>query len=377
MAGEYRLSVDFPTASERTAIVLTVANRAIAGEPSYEIAVVVPQPRVTVETETILGVLVMKNGTPVTGLRVELTITSETGISSSIALRDDGQGSDGQVNDGLYSSAVELVHRGTNFLSTSVQFTDEGRTIQLTGNGRVEVLQQRARFVNAQTRLVLSEQAGQRCVSKLEQRFDIYSIEEDTYFIAAGLVAGDDVIIQRTLDKYPPGLSEVVINFSSDELRRAAGANQTVEIETTAPQIFTVGDTIDVSDTGSPPVVVFPTPQTDRIFRSSPILLGRASSEPVIENSFISSLAFSIPVDVEDGGSYDFSFEILGADQKSVIVEFSQSLDPDFNAVPFEVNASDLQTFDGPFHVISGSVDGPSHSVRKTGGLGYSESYLR
>jgi hypothetical protein len=69
--------------------------------------------RVVLGDVATFGVLLLKDGLPLTGLQPELTMISETGLSTPVALTDDGQEADGLADDGLYSSELELGTIGT------------------------------------------------------------------------------------------------------------------------------------------------------------------------------------------------------------------------------------------------------------------------
>jgi hypothetical protein len=191
---------------------VTVGNSADAGGPAYEIAVVVPKSRVVVGDAATFGVLLLKDGVPLTGLQPEMTMISETGLSTPVTLTDHGQGADGLADDGLYSSELELGTIGTQDLEAGISFIDEGRAIELTASGSVEVLPQSAEIVDVQSQLIV---APEGCVDGLSQTVALSIIDPGTYIVAGGIVSDSGVIEERVNDDYAPGIAETVLEFGA------------------------------------------------------------------------------------------------------------------------------------------------------------------
>ncbi len=368
-AGEYRASFTFPAAAVRTAIMVTVGNSADAGGPAYEIAVVVPKPRVVVGDVATFGVLLLKDGLPLTGLQPELSMSSETGWSMPITLADNGQDADGLADDGLYSSEVVLATPGRFDLNARVTFADGGRAVELTATGSVEVLPQRAQITDVQSQLIV---APDGCVDGLSQTVLLNVIDPGTYIVAGGILSNGSLIEKRVRDDYAPGVRQAVLAFDAKQLRSAVGTGWV--IQSIAPELFSLGEVIDFQDVAPAPLDL--TVFADQICRDAPIILGSVSAQPVIIGNFIDALEFTVMVDVETGGNHQLSFTVSGGGQQVAIVSFNRFLQSGANDVTFQISASDVQTIDGPYELVSGLVSGPSGSVQRSN-LGQSDFYSR
>jgi hypothetical protein len=368
-AGEYRANFTFPAADQQTAIMVTVGNSADAGGPAYEIAVVVPKSRVVLGDVATFGVLLLKDGLPLTGLQPELTMISETGLSTPVALTDDGQEADGLADDGLYSSELELGTIGTQDLEAGISFIDEGRVIELTASGSVEVLPQSAEIVDVQSQLIV---APEGCVDGLSQTVALSIIDPGTYIVAGGIVSDSGVIEERVNDDYAPGIAETVLEFGAEQLRNAVGTSST--IQSVNPELFSLGEVIDLQDAAPRPLDLMVS--ADQICRDEPIAFGSVSAQPIVIDNLIATLEFTVNVDVEDGGTYQLSFEVSGGGQEVAIVSLNRTLQTGVNNVTFQISASEVQTIDGPYELTSGLVIGRSGALQRSN-LGLSDFYSR
>lgn len=368
-AGLYHVNISFPAADGQTAIMLTTGISPIAGAPSYEIAVVVPKARGVIGDLATVGVLILKDGLPVTGLQPELLMIDESGSTSPIVLRDDGQDADGLVNDGLYSAEIELSVPGNFDLNARALLMTEGKEIELTANGTVTILPQIGQITDVESQLIM---ASEGCITGLRQTVSLSLIESGTYVVAGGLAADTGLIEKRVREDFLSGAANVSFTFNASQLRSAVGSGQSIRAIT--PELFSLGETIDFQDVA--PVAFDLAVLPEQLCRENPIIFGSVSVEPIIVNNFIDALQFSFIVDVNTSGSHQLSFTVAGSGQQVAVVSFNQLLQAGENTVTFLIDATDVQTNDGPYDVVSALVTGPAGSLQRSN-LGRSEFYSR
>ena len=368
-AGLYHVNVSFPAAGGQTAIMLTTGISPLVEGPSYEIAVVVPKARGVVGDIATVGVLILKDGLPITGLEPELLIVDESGNASPIALLDNGLDADGLVNDGLYSAEIELSVPGNFDLNARALLIMEGKEVEVTARGTITILPQIGQITDVESQLIM---ASEGCINGLRQTVSLNLLEAATYVVAGGLAADTGLIEKRVRDDFLPGTANVSFMFNASQLRRAVVSGQS--IRAIAPELFSLGETIDFQDVA--PIVLDLAVQPEQLCRENPIIFGSVSVDPVIVNSYIDALEFSVIVDVNTSGSHKFSFTVAASGQQVAVVSFNQLLQAGENTVTFLIDATDVQTIDGPYHVVSALVTGPAGSLQRSN-LGGSEFYSR
>jgi hypothetical protein len=233
----------------------------------------------------------------------------------------------------------------------------------------VEVLPQSAEIVDVQSQLIV---APEGCVDGLSQTVALSIIDPGTYIVAGGIVSDSGVIEERVNDDYAPGIAETVLEFGAEQLRNAVGTSST--IQSVDPELFSLGEVIDLQDAAPRPLDLMVS--ADQICRDEPIAFGSVSAQPIIIDNLIATLEFTVNVDVEDGGTYQLSFEISGGGQEVAIVSLNRTLQTGVNNVTFQISASEVQNIDGPYELTSGLVIGRSGALQRSN-LGLSDFYSR
>lgn len=358
--GNWVLRAQFPPAPTRTVALLTL----FATTP-YQVGVVLTGQSFHVGQPVPLGLLIVNNGLPITGLQPTLKI-SKNGITvASLGLLDSGRPGDydGLANDGIYSAGNVFTELGRYVIEGNVTIPVAGGSITRTAASFVDIAPNNYALNN----VVGGFSSGTGgCVSQLRVTANATAQQAGTFSTAATLKSPDGTtFVKRTNSVLTtPGTFDATVSFTSREIRSRFAQGGVFTIDP-LEVVSVVNDQVTL-EARRAAAYVFPNfPITQ--FCSDPIEIGlSAAVSPVLRANFIGSLNFRLPMSVTTAGNYAVSFKVSDSQGKEVgqfaVNKFLAA--GIVNNIDSTVLADRLQTADGPFSVESVLVVGAGTSAQ-------------
>jgi Dockerin type I domain len=352
--GEWTVRADFPASPHPTVALLTTY-----AQSSLQVGLVLSSNVYRVGNPVPLGLLVVNNGQPVTGLTPRISISKDGAAPVVLDARDSGQAADydGLAGDGIYSQGTVFTDPG------SYQLLGEASIPQAGGGVAQRSAQAVLQIVPANYQLgsisgsVTNGSGG--CVATLHVDTAGSASLAGTYATAATLKSpsGRTLVKRSSAALDAPGAVNTRMSFNAAEIRSQFGEGG----------VFSV-DPLDVLSfiAGQPWLEL----RKAAAFSFASIALNQLCADPIEINSsatvasglrgrFIGQLNFTLPIRVTTAGSYQVSFKVI--DNKGVEVGqfgLAPSLLVGANNVNASVLADRLQVSDGPFTIDSVLVVG-------------------
>ena len=358
--GNWILRARFPAAP-----VPTVALLSLFAQSDYQVGLVLTGSSFGVGQPVPLGLLVLKQGQPIQGLAPSLSIRKNGVPVAQLQAFDNGRAPDfdGLANDGLYSQGYTFSEPGRYEIEGSVALSAaDGSAVTRLATGHVEIIA--ASFsLNSVTGSGIIGAAA--CTQRLDVRTSANASLAGLYSTAATLVAtnGRSLTKVANTDLAAPGVLISTVSFSANEIRsqlRQGG-------------VFTVDPVDVVSLAGEQPrlelrqrnAYVFAAIALTQLCTDPVEIAAAATVNPVARAAFIGGLAFSLPIRVNNAGSYQVSFKVISAAGVEVgQFGLNRSFAAGSNAVGVSVLAEQLQLSDGPFAIESVLVTGSGGSAQ-------------
>ena len=368
--GTYTLGVTFPAATEKTAILATV----IAGS-EYEVGIVSPKTRYLSGEDASLGILILKSGTPITGLAPTVKIRRKdgVGVETVVAGKDDGLDADGAASDGIYSVDFTFGSPGTYIIEGLADIPSPSGILHRTAEIEVEVVQA-GLTVSQVTAPLRTSALG--CIQSVDVVLDANVVLAGDYSMSATLRAsnGNELIVNRLLPGIATGAQQISVSFPADDLRKVLAVDGPHMVSQIT--VIRLATDFEVQYEG---VDVLQTEDflLSEICRESIEIETSLTVVPRLRNGMIDQLSLTFPVYVAQAGSYSISLKVVGATGVDVAqLGETRSLGAGTNQVTFVVPGDKFLRLDGPYSVKSVLALGSSGSAQQSL-VGITTSLLR
>lgn len=363
--GNWIIRLTFPTAPQKTVAMATVTVRS-----RYQVGIVIERTKLLVGEDVSVGVIVLDNGKPITGLSPTLSIG--LGIPMTpLAARDDGAGPDGLANDGVYSVAYTFGSAGTYQVEGNVVIPTAKGNVVRKATLAVEAVPPSLDVAGIAFNKV---QGSGGCVAALQIILTENVLRAGNYVTRVQLGANGKTLDGRKSQALPVGTALTVIQFTAADLKQKLAGNGTfnvnlIETLEVTPQEFLLA--YRRRDAGSFEL-------TPGELCSAPIEVEeQLTVAPVLKSGFIDSLNLAFPVTVRTAGSYQISLKMVGPSGEDIsLVNASRALAAGRNIVTANVSSPSFRSVDGPYRAISLLVFGGGSSARVSA-LGTTANYSR
>lgn len=363
--GNWIIRLTFPAAPQKTVAMATVTARS-----RYQVGIVIERAKLLVGEDVSVGIIVLDNGTPITGLAPTLSIGLGT-PTTPFAARDDGAGADGLANDGIYSTAYTFGSAGIYPIQGDVVIPTAKGNIVRQATLAVEAIPPSLEV----TAIALNKVLGTGgCIAALQVNLTENVLRAGNYVTRVQLGINGKTLDGRKSQALPVGTAQTTIQFTAADLKQKLAASGTfnvnlIETLEVTPQEFLLA--YRRRNAGS-----FELAATELC--SAPIEVEeQLTVTPVLKSGFIDSLNLAFPVTVRTAGSYQISFKVVGPGGEDIrLVNASRALVAGRNIVTANVSSPSFRAVDGPYRAISLLVFGGGSSARLST-LGVTPSYSR
>jgi len=363
--GNWIIRLAFPGAPQKTVAMATITARS-----RYQVGIVIERTTLLVGEDVSIGIIVLDNGTPITGLSPTLSIGLGA-PTTPFAARDDGAGLDGLANDGVYSIAYTFGSAGT--------YQIQGDVVIPTATGNV--VRQATLAVAAippaldVTTVVLNKVLGSGgCVTALQVGLTENVQRAGNYVTRVQLGANGKTLDARKSQPLALGTAQTTLQFTAADLKQKLAASGTFNV-----------NLIETLEVTSQEFLLAYRRRDAGSFELTPTELCTASIgveeqltvTPVLKAGFIDSLNLAFPVTVRTAGSYQISLKMVGPGGEDIrLINASRALAAGRNIVTANVSSPNFRSVDGPYRAISLLVFGGGSSARLST-LGATPAYLR
>lgn len=361
--GTWTIRLAFPAAPTKTVALGTIYARS-----RYEVGVAVERDTLLVGEDVSLGLLVLEDGQPITGLSPTIALNG----GAPLAALDDGQGADGKADDGVYSVDHTFTAAGEYTVTGNVAFPTPKGTIQRTASARVKVVS--PRLDNATIGLT-TLRGTNNCVASLKVDFGFNVRKAARYSTLVRLTApnGRSIDMRKAAD-YGTGPGAVAAEYKAADIRNKLGVD--------GPYAVAL---IDALELGTDEITLAYRKRDAGTFNASLAQLCAGAIEvqpqltttPILRDGYIDRFRLGFPITVANGGFYQISFKVVGPNGEDIeLVNASRTLAAGANNVEVELASDRFQVVDGPYRAISLVVLQGSNSTRLTT-IGSTDAYSR
>jgi hypothetical protein len=343
--GDWTVRLDFPAAPGPTVALLTTY-----AQSALQVGVVQSAQVYRVGQPVPLGLLVVNNKQPVTGLTPTLTVSKGGQNPVVLAARDSGQAADydGKAGDGIYSQGTSFSEPGQYQILGEVAVPLPGGGLaRRSAQGTVDIVP--ANYVLGSVAGVINRGANS-CVASLDVNTSGTAGLAGTYATAATLMSpsGRTVVKRSSATLAAAGPVNTSMRFSATEIRTQLAEGGVFTVQPLDVLSFIAGQPwLELRKSSA---LSFPSIALNQLCQD-PIEIGTgATVGSPLRGRFIGQLDFTLPIRVTTAGSYQISFKIR--DSKGLEVGqfgFNQSFVAGSNNVTATVMADRLQSSDGPF----------------------------
>lgn len=364
--GIWILRLNFPAASTPT-----VAMGTVFAKSRYQVGIAIERNTLLVGEDVSVGMVVLDNGKPITGLSPTISIGS--GVPGTpVAAVDHGHAPDGLANDGVYSVDYTFGAAGVYNIAGSVEIPTAKGPIRRSATAQVSAV---APQLSATGTSLTVLRGANNCISALQVQAGFNVLKAARYSTLIRLSAPNGKYIDvRKAANHALGAATVLASFSAADIKTklASDGPYTVSriesLEVGAEQLLLAYRKLDAG--------VFQG-NLSNLCAAAVELQPSLTATPVLVDGFINALKLSFPVKVVNGGFYQISFKLIGADGQDVaLLNASRSLQAGLNTVEVSVPADRFQKVDGPYQAISLLVVQGGTSGRLNS-LGSTSSYSR
>ena len=357
--GTWKIRIEFPPATEKTVVVATVFVRT-----AYQAGIAVARESYLVGEEATIGMLVLERGQPVLGLSptISVTLIGSGGAVDSKSGIDDGIDPDGLADDGVYSRVYTFPQAGEYLIEGEVNIPTPQGKITRKAQRTIMVTEPPLSIESVTTNPVFGP-AG--CIGGIEEIIDLNVVIGGEYVVRGDLQStSGKYITDRRRAMFVPGEGTVTLFYSGEDILDKLGED--------GPFSLSSLDVLSISDEGfnlatrTVDVGVTPAIAIDSLCKD-PIEIGTGLAvNTVLQNGYIESLEFVVPVTVRTAGNYQLSFKVIGAAGEDIdLVALTQFLTVGLNDVKFSIGADRFQVADGPYRVISALVLGGGNTAQQ------------
>jgi hypothetical protein len=351
--GGWTIRLTFPAATGNTIALATIQARS-----RYQVGIVIDRTTYLVGEDVGVGIIVLDNGRPITGLSPTIGIgLGAPGAAQPAA--DNGIGPDGLANDGVYSVDYTFSAAGNYQILGTVTIPTPNGNITRTAAATVDAVSPALKVTNVLLTKVLGPNS---CVSALKVDLTINAFRAGTFATRVQLSANGKSIDARKSQSLVVGANTISVQFSANDIKQKIASNgpysvsliETLEI---TPTEFNLA--FRLANAGAFAV------QLSELCTAAIEVEERLTVTPVLKQGFIGSLDFSFPVRVRNAGSYQISFKVIGpAGEDLGLFNASRTLPAGLTQVTTNVPSPLYLKTDGAYKVISLLVVGGGSSAR-------------
>jgi hypothetical protein len=362
--GTWILRLTFPAAPGPTVALGTILARS-----RYQAGIAIERNTLLVGEDVSVGMVVLDNGVPITGLNPTIAIGS--GVPGAPqAAADNGHGADGLANDGVYSIDHTFGAAGLYNIVGNVQIPTPAGPVQRSAASQVRVV---APLLSPRAIRLETITGTASCVAALRVTVDVDVLKAGRYASLIRLAgAGGASIDVRSAKNMALGAGTMVASFSAADIKSRLSAG--------GPFAVTLIDALEV---GSELVLAYRKRDAGAFNVAMNTLCAEAielkpqlTVTPVVQNGYLVSLTGSFPVTVRSAGFYQISYKVIGANGEIALMNASRSLSAGLNNVSLNWASDAFQAVDGPYRAISLLVVGGGSSARLSE-IGASSAYER
>ncbi|WP_338761392.1 choice-of-anchor X domain-containing protein [Massilia sp. METH4] len=361
--GTWTIRLAFPAAPGKTVALGTVFARS-----RYQVGVAVERDTLLVGEDVSLGLLVLEDGQPITGLAPTIALNGGAPLGAA----DDGQGADGKADDGVYSVDHTFTAAGDYTITGNVAIPTPKGTINRTATARVKAVSPQ---LNNATVGLTTLRGANNCVSSLRVDFGFNVLKAARYSTLVRLTAPNGRSIDvRKAAGYGTGASSVTAEYKAADIRTRLGAD--------GPYAVAL---IDALELGNEQFTLAYRQRDAGTFTTSLAQLCSGAIEvqpqltatPILRDGHIDRFRLAFPITVTNGGFYQISYKVVGPNGEDIeLVNASRSLVAGANNVEVELASDRFQVVDGPYRAISLVVLQGSNSAR-VATIGSTAAYSR
>jgi len=360
-SGVWKVVLDFPAATEKTVVLATLFYQS-----DIQTGLILQQSIYRLGDKAQLGMLVLNDGTPVTGLDTQLIISLPDGGSDTLSPQDNGNldNFDGLADDGLYSSAYTFQKIGRYHLEGRVNVPTPNGYVVRTAVANVDVTTPYVQNM-ATTASIVSGPGG--CVAGINIHVTGDVLQSATYSISArlGVEGGKSVEGRMTQELSKNDVLDMDILIPSSDILTidAQGKDYRVE-QVDLISLQSQGYNLEYRELD---IATFPNGSLNNLCLPPISITNSLTVTESLTQGKIGALNFSFPVTVAQAGHYTASFKITdgnGADVK--LVTMSPYLQAGTNTISASLSYRDAQKSDGPFHIESVLIYGAGQSAQSS-----------
>ncbi|GGX86981.1 hypothetical protein GJV26_28985 [Massilia dura] len=212
--GTWTIRLVFPAAVQKTVALGTIFARS-----RYAVGVTVERDTLLVGEDVSLGLLVLDDGQPITGLFPTIAVAG--GAPRRAA--DDGRGGDGKAGDGVYSIDHTFTAPGGYTVTGKVQFATPKGTIRRTAAAQVKAV---APLLDNARIALATRQGADGCVAALQVDFDFNVRKAARYATLIRLTApnGKSIDVRKSAD-FGVGTGTATAAYKAADIRRRLGVD--------------------------------------------------------------------------------------------------------------------------------------------------------
>lgn len=354
--GKWALEVKFPSATYRTSILVTIQSRT-----KYIVSLISDRDDYIKGENVFVGALVTDTGQPITALNPKLTIKkiNTNDVPTILDLMDDGQGADGKINDGLYSSNYIFNTTGSYLLETNVELITTSGIVTKQSAKQIIVKDPIADITNKQ---LVYNNGVNNCINSIGLNTTISITEPGEYVLSAILSASNQKNIENRVRKtLLVGSNNVGIVFTKDQLINELGANGPYKI-TEIKLIKILTDTVQLAYKDVNPMDTIGINLANTCITGIEIL-PQLNVTPILKNGFIEKLNVKIPIKVSTSGYYNATIKVVGPNGEDIdLLNGTYYFVVGSNMAEYNVHAGKFLKVDGSYSIISMLVTGPAGS---------------
>lgn len=354
--GKWALEVKFPSATYRTSILVTIQSRT-----KYIVSLISDRDDYIKGENVFVGALVTDTGQPITALNPKLTIKkiNTNDVPIILDLMDDGQGADGKINDGLYSSNYIFNTTGSYLLETNVELITTSGIVTKQSAKQIIVKDPIADITNKQ---LVYNNGVNNCINSIGLNTTISITEPGEYVLSAILSASNQKNIENRVRKtLLVGSNNVGIVFTKDQLINELGANGPYKI-TEIKLIKILTDTVQLAYKDVNPMDTIGINLANTCITGIEIL-PQLNVTPILKNGFIEKLNVKIPIKVSTSGYYNATIKVVGPNGEDIdLLNGTYYFVVGSNMAEYNVHAGKFLKVDGSYSIISMLVTGPAGS---------------
>lgn len=359
--GTWTIRLAFPAAPGKTVALGTIFARS-----RYEVGMAVERTTLLVGEDVSLGVLVLDDGQPITGLNPTIALNG----GAPLAAADDGQGADGKADDGVYSIDHTFTAPGDYTITGSVAIPTPRGTLNRTATAHVKAV---SPLLDNATIALTTQTGANSCVAGLKVDFGFNVRKAARYSTLIRLTApnGKSIDVRKAAD-YGTGAGRATAEYKAVDIRSKLGVDGPYNVAL-----------IDALELGEQEFTLVYRKRDAGTFNASLAQLCAGAIEvqpqltttPILRDGHIDRFRLAFPVTVANGGFYQISFKVVGPNGEDIeLVNASRTLAPGANNVEVELASDRFQSVDGPYRAISLVVLQGSNSARLTT-IGSTEAY--